>query len=122
MKLRLGDPNEPVARLAPRRHRESRAIRRANIELRGRKHGVAGLEALPFFCECRIADCQTRVVMSRAGFDAVHAARAEWLLAAGHEPSAPWSPLDVPHPASIRVGPPFALPRERDGVGGDEVA
>lgn len=77
MKLRLVDPDRQVPRLAPRRNRESRAIRRANIELRGGGNGVAGLEAISFFCECRIADCYTRVVMSSAAFDVVHAAQAE---------------------------------------------
>ncbi len=121
MILRLVAPDRAVARSTQNVRRESRLVRRANVELRRRTGGRAGSEAIPFLCECRLAGCETPVVMSAAAFDAVLAATGGWVIAAGHKPPPRRSPLSVPHPAAVGVGAPV-FDRREGGDFGDDAA
>jgi hypothetical protein len=108
VRLRLVDPERRGPHVM-REMRESRLIRGENLELRRRTERVAETESIPFFCKCRRAHCHARVALSVTAFDAMW---AEWRLAKEHVPSAPPPFLDLPYPASIRVGPPHSLERD----------
>ena len=122
MILRLVNPDQHGVFLTRRGLRESQSIRRANIEMRRRSVGLDRSEPFPFLCECRAAGCDTLVFISTAAFDALLTAERGWVLAAGHEPSAPGSLPEVLHPASVRVSAPLGLDRNEEGVGGGEAA
>ena len=67
--------------------RDSQLMRRANNEVRRQSDTLDPSEAVAFFCECATAGCFAPVFLSSADFDAVLAAKSDWVLKEGHGPS-----------------------------------
>jgi len=62
-------------------------MRKANEEVRRQSDTLTPSESVAFFGECDTASCYALVFLSLADFDAVVAAKRDWVLSEGHDPS-----------------------------------
>jgi hypothetical protein len=68
--------------------RESSSMRTVNTNMRDVSAPLALSDPIAFFCECGSPSCYSPVWMSAEVFDATVAGHSEWMLLAGHQPSA----------------------------------
>lgn len=81
--LLMDEVPEPMAH---RVGRNEAVIRRLNDDVvRGQAAGVAAGEPLEIACECGNGDCNARLRIPAATYEAVRASRARFLLVPGHQ-------------------------------------